>query len=339
MAVERRQLRGATDHARRGLSPLGAREELRVAGVAGQVQHREQVLTAGEPRSAILLQQLQQQLVPARRQVDQAAGRDGIAIEDAVRGSERGFVAGERVLSGGHLVEQHAEREEIRCRVGWLAAELLRRHVRHRPRHHLGERVLLRDGHGAPVPRQTEVEDLEHAVRAHHHVLGLEIAVHDAGVVRAHQRGGELLAQSRDGERRQTLALHHRAQGLALDPLHDDERRVGVLAEVVDGDDRRVVQRRGGARLAQRFRERVGALATAQRLDRDHPVEHRVAGAEDVAESTAADLVEDLEPTQAAGGGRLRRTARPSENPSACGSPRARAGPRRPPPARAGLIR
>ena len=157
------------------------------------------------------------------------------------------------------------------------------------------------------MAREAEVEHLEHAVGPQHHVLGLEIAMHDAGVVRAQERRGELLAERRDGGRRQALAVDPRAQRLALDPLHDDERRVGVLAEVVDGDDRGVVERGGGARLTQGLGQRVGAFATMERLDRDHPVEHRVARAEDVAEAAAADLAEDLEAPEPRGaGGRLR---------------------------------
>ena len=42
---------------------------------------------------------------------------------------------------------------------------------------------------------QAEVEDLQHAVRRDHQVLGLQVAVDDAGAVRLGQAVGELRAE------------------------------------------------------------------------------------------------------------------------------------------------
>jgi hypothetical protein len=46
-----------------------------------------------------------------------------------------GCLPGERAATGGELVEDDSQREEIASRIHGLAAQLLRSHVRHRPHH------------------------------------------------------------------------------------------------------------------------------------------------------------------------------------------------------------
>ena len=45
---------------------------------------------------------------------------------------------------------------------------------------------------GVGQPREAEVENLHAAVARPHHVLGLQVAVHDAALVRVRQRGGQV---------------------------------------------------------------------------------------------------------------------------------------------------
>ena len=88
------------------------------------------------------------------------------------------------------------------------------------------------------------------------------------------------------------------AQRLPFEELHRDVGDVAALADVVDGDDVRVVE------ASRRTRFTVEALLVGlgldarephvDRLDRDHAVDQRVAGAVNHAHRPAADLLEEL---------------------------------------------
>lgn len=80
---------------------------------------------------------------------------------------------------------------------------------------------------------------------------------------------------------RQRAALEPGGQGLALEELHDEIGRVFVLADVVEGADMRVIERRDASRLAGEplAEVRVASQIRRQHLDRDRSVEARVADA------------------------------------------------------------
>ncbi len=100
---------------------------------------------------------------------------------------------------------------------------------------------------------QAEVEDLQAPLGRDHQVLRLQVAMDDAGAMRLGQAVRELrpeVEHLRDG---QGAARQPPPQRLALDVLHHHVVRAGLvgrLADVVDVDDVRVVERGGGARLA-----------------------------------------------------------------------------------------
>ena len=99
------------------------------------------------------------------------------------------------------------------------------------------------------------------------------------------------------------LAQHQPApigQELTLEELQHDERLAGVFADVVDRADVRVVEGRGGSRLARKSFERVALLVGArqQDLDRDFSPEAGVPGAVNLAHSARADRGEDLVRTE-----------------------------------------
>jgi hypothetical protein len=101
------------------------------------------------------------------------------------------------------LVRDHSPRELVGPPVDRVAANLLGRHVDRRAdnrplRAQGGDRVPLRRRHRigrrreGPL-RDAEVEDLHDPVVADHHVLGLHVAVHEAGGVRGRERARHLL--------------------------------------------------------------------------------------------------------------------------------------------------
>ncbi len=98
--------------------------------------------------------------------------------------------------------------------------------------------------------REAEVEHLRVAARSDEDVGRLDVTVDDSAAVSGVERVGDLdrdVDRSIDIER---LLLYDMSQRVALEQLHDDELPPGVLADVVHGADVRVVEGRGGARLA-----------------------------------------------------------------------------------------
>ena len=94
----------------------------------------------------------------------------------------------------------------------------------------------------------------------------MPLVVRGGEAVRDLQRVLDGLARRERADGREPLA-----QRLALEQLHDGVGDAAVLAEVVDGQDVRVRERRDGLRLALEARERVGVRrrARGQDLDRD----------------------------------------------------------------------
>src|SRR5205085_7243668 len=90
-------------------------------------------------------------------------------------------LTGERGLAVQQLVKDHAERVDVGARVDGLALHLLWPHVRRRADHAAcrGQALLVVDELG-----DSEVEDLRLASVGDEDVVGLDVAVDDAEVVR-----------------------------------------------------------------------------------------------------------------------------------------------------------
>ncbi len=91
--------------------------------------------------------------------------------------------------------------------------------------------------------RQAEIEHLRIPIAANHHVLGFQVAMDDAGGVRCRQRAADL---QRDVERfRHVDPARGKpfAQRLPVDVFRGDEMHVSLAADVVNGQDVRMVQR------------------------------------------------------------------------------------------------
>ena len=80
-----------------------------------------------------------------------------------------------------------------------------------------------------------------------------------------------------------------------VEELHDEERAAVLLADIVDGADVGVVQRRCGARLAAESGQGLGIFREVRRqeLQRDEALQPRILGFVHDAHSAAAQLLDD----------------------------------------------
>ena len=182
--------------------------------------------------------------------------RHRILLEDGEHGLGRALPM-EGAPPGQHLEEDRPEGEEVRAVVDRPPAHLLRRHIPGRAeddarlsagRRRLRQiRVLRRPRR---QHREAEVEDLDDAFPRQKDVFGLEIAMHDAPVVRRGEAAGDLEGVLDGLARRDRRRGEAAAQRLALEQLHDRVDRSVGLADVVDPQDVGVGKRRHRARFA-----------------------------------------------------------------------------------------
>ena len=260
-----------------------------------------------EPPRGVLLQALLEQRPQRRRHARRQLREVGLLVHDRAQ-HVRHRLAVEGAPAGEHLVEHAAEGPDVRAAVDGLAARLLRAHVaggaeqharlRHRERGRVRGLGVLRPGERVGVERlgQAEVEHLDAAVAVDHDVRGLQVAVHDALLVRGLERLGDPEREAGRLLRLERAALQPGGERLAGRELHHEEALAVALLETVDAGDARVGQRREHARLALEAREPLGVAreARGQQLERDVAAELRVLGAEDLAHAAGAELGRDL---------------------------------------------
>ncbi|MFN8091658.1 MAG: hypothetical protein U0599_05430 [Vicinamibacteria bacterium] len=203
--------------------------------------------------------------------------------------------ADERRAAGQSLVEDRRRGEEVGPRVHLAARHLLGGHVAGRaddqPRAgQLGRGPERRGELARERAGEAEVEELD-AVRGEEDVRGLQVPVDDAGRVEGLE-GGEDVARHREGlVRRQRAAREPGRERFAGEQLHRDEEAPGVLADLVDLADVRVVDR--GRRPGLAAETPAGRLVgLGDRLHRDAPAEALVLGGEDDAHAALADALE-----------------------------------------------
>ena len=213
--------------------------------------------------------------------------------------------ARERAGAGDHLVQHGAEAEDVASCIYLPAGGLLGRHVRGGS----GNRAWRAKRQircvsqfrfvGSVIPNQlgqAEVEHLHRAVRADHDVGRFQIAMDDAARVSRRQRIGDRYGDPQHLAEAHAVPRNERIEALAAHVLHDDEIVAVRRLDLVDGDDVRVIEGRGGVRFLHKPPPTI-VVADAigrQDLDRDLAVETRIAGAIDLAHPTRANQREDL---------------------------------------------
>ncbi len=218
-------------------------------------------------------------------QVD-AVGEGGSFVDDAVEGgAHAGALEGQAAredLEGGD-----GEGVAVGGRRSVAAREELRRRVGGRAEDHagLGEAAVSSAG-------DAEIHQLEAAVPAHQHVLGLHVPVDDARL-RGGLEGGHGLHQEPQAHfRREAVAAQAREAG-PVDELHGEEGPHGrIHPHVVDRDDVGVVQPRADLRLALEALHGgfllVAPAPVAHGLDGHGALEEGVLGQVDHAHGAAA---------------------------------------------------
>jgi hypothetical protein len=136
---------------------------------------------------------------------------------------------------------------------------------------------------------EAEVEHLHVPVRPDHHVLGLDVAVHDASTVRCAKRAGELACDVECPFYRQRRR-DEVTERPARDELLHHQQVAGIRFEdLVDRDDVRVIEgRRRPGLLEKAVGRHPGASCGSHHdLDGNQPIEAGVLGAIDLAHSSA----------------------------------------------------
>jgi hypothetical protein len=203
-----------------------------------------------------------------------------------------------------HLVEHAAEGPDVGPLVNRPASHLFRAHVGGRPhddadlcQHRHRQRFCARrGGHRVECFGEAEVEHLRNTVRPEQDVRGLEIAVHDAALMRRLQRIDDL---SGDGQR---LLDRNRADHNAVsecqpfDQLHRKRRAAIAAVDAVDLRDVLVIERgqHFGLSLKSCQTASVANKGRGEHLQSDIAFQVEISGAVDLAHAARADEADDF---------------------------------------------
>ena len=249
-----------------------------------------------------------------------AKGGPGGQLLDVVRGA-----AHVGRLAAQDFAEDGAQPEDVSSLVEpvGLAARLLGRHVsrgaQHRPCPRGSGTAAIAvangpDGVAEIAPRslliggsrrtehfgQSPVHDLHLAEPAHHDIGRFEVAVNDAASMSVGNRLADVFEDPQQPGpvvTRMLTLTQERGQGAALDELHGEIRPViGERAQLMDGNDSRVLELPADLGLLDEPADQFGVLAVRleQDLDRQIAAEVGVSALEDGPHAATGDLTEEL---------------------------------------------
>ena len=260
----------------REVARSSARASSTPASARSSISSRRIVRDVGVARVRLALQRLADDAIEplADERVDRVRrliATLGDALQDLVR-----VLAAERQLPGRQLIGQDADGEHVGAKIERPPLDVLGRHVRRRAEQLPGHRhALLVDD-----LRDAEVGELDEPVVADHDVLGLDVAMDDAELVRVLERARHLAGDHlRDLGERQRRVGEEVLERAAVDELGDDVALGRVGPRVIENlEDVLVAQLGDGVRLALQPRARLclAGEVRVQHLDRDLAIERRV---------------------------------------------------------------
>ena len=278
-------------------------------------RHR-QITRGGETLVGLLGHAPGDHLVEGRRDAGAFGARTGDRLHEMGGDDHADAVAAVGLRPGEAFVQHARQRIDVGAVGHDAAGEPFGRHVgvgAHR-RAQFGQ-LLVTGGVG-----DAEVHQIGEVVAIEQDVLGLDVAVHDATLVRGVEGGGDL---AHDGHRPRG---HHRPEVLqdlakigAVDHAHVDEEHAVDLAVVVDRYDVRFLQPPGRMRLALQplAEHRVVRRALRQQLQRDDAILDGVLGLVDLAHPALADQAQQAVGPELGALPRLRLAHLPSPRPTA----------------------
>ena len=215
------------------------------------------------------------------------------------------------------LVQHDAKREDVAAGIDRPARGLFRRHIGNRAKNHARPCLSDRDrarcrlpGIGVEEFGEAEIGELGVAVLRDQNVLGFDVPVHDASVV----RGGKAVRDA--GEQLDELGPRPPFGGgpilerSVIDEFGDQIRTAVQLADVVHGENVRVVQRGRclGFALEPPASRRVGELV-GKELDRNRSIELRVVRRIDFAHAAGAEQRDDFVGAEARASGQCHESS------------------------------
>ena len=203
-----------------------------------------------------------------RQRRRQAGNRPRKMGDEKVRGVV-GFVG---QVAGQHLEPHRAQAVLVGAAVDGIAGNLFGRHVTGRADGESGLRHALR--FRIDQPRDAEISEHRCFRITEQHVVGLDVAMHDAARMRCIQCGAQL---GQDGQ----ALLHAQAdrqaigQAAVLEVFHADEIALRRFHHVVDGDDVGVPQAGQGMGFVDEALRKFGIArhVSVEQFQRDGPLQ------------------------------------------------------------------
>ena len=172
--------------------------------------------------------------------------------------------APERQSGRDHLIEDHAQAEDVATFVDIAAQCLLRAHVMQGAEnqswagHGNGRLILGRRFRRAAHFRQSEIHDLRLAARREHDIPRLDVAMHDTAGVGLLQRPGHLNSDFQKLRHFERLPVNLLGQRSSLNQLHGDVVNTVSLSDFINRSYIRVLKSGGRLGLTHEAAQLLG---------------------------------------------------------------------------------
>ena len=182
----------------------------------------------------------------------------------------------DRHLAGKHFIKDYAQRIDIRAMIDVERVfSLLGCHVDRRPERLPGKREMRVQVFGADDFREAKIRDFHPALFIEKDVARLDVTMNHAFIMRELQRVTDLGHDRERPRRRKRFRFDHPFQIGPVDEFHHEVAQPLGLAEIVHGNDVRMIERSKSLRLPKKARGEPVVFPKRRRknLYRDHAIE------------------------------------------------------------------